>query len=129
MRPYYNTTEKMKKYSLTSRGVEKLVRNLLEKLKEPLPETIPDFITSRLHLMNRDKALRTIHYPQDAKELERARVRLKFEELFYVQLNILRYASDQRRKYRGFVFNRIGEVLTRSTTTTCPSTSLGRRSG
>ena len=111
MRPYYNTTEKMKKYSLTSRGVEKLVRNLLEKLKEPLPETIPDFITSRLHLMNRDKALRTIHYPQDAKELERARVRLKFEELFYVQLNILRYASDQRRKYRGFVFNRIGEVF------------------
>ncbi len=111
MRPYYNTTEKMKKYSLTSRGMERLVRNLLEKLKEPLPETIPDFITSRLHLMNRDKALRTIHYPQDAKELERARVRLKFEELFYVQLNILRYASDQRRKYRGYVFNRIGEVF------------------
>ena len=111
MRPYYNTTERMKKQNLTSRGMEKLVRNLLEKLKEPLPETISDFITARLHLMNRDEALRAIHYPQNAKELERARVRLKFEELFFVQLNILRYASDQRRKYRGYVFNRIGEVF------------------
>ncbi len=111
LRPYYNTTEKMKKFSLTSRGVERLVRNLLEKLKDPLPETIPDFITSRLHLMGRDQALRAIHYPQSAKELERARVRLKFEELFFVQLNILKYASDQRRKYRGYVFNHIGEVF------------------
>ena len=110
-RPYYNTTERMKKQNLTSRGMEKLVRNLIEKLKDPLPETIPDFITARLHLMNRDQALRTIHYPQNAKELERARVRLKFEELFFVQLNILHYASDQRRKYRGYVFNRIGQVF------------------
>ncbi len=111
MRPYYNTTERMKKQNLTSRSMEKLVRNLMEKLRDPLPETIPDFITARLHLMNRDLALRNIHYPQNAKELERARVRLKFEELFFVQLNILRYASDQRRKYRGYVFNRIGPVF------------------
>ena len=59
--------------------------------------------------MSRDEALRKIHYPQNAKELERARVRLKFEELFYVQLNILRYASDQRRKYRGYVFSKVGD--------------------
>ena len=111
LRPYYNTTEKMKKFNLTSRGMERLLRNLLEKLKEPLAETIPDFIVSRLHLMGRDQALRTIHYPQNARELERARVRLKFEELFYVQLNILRYASDQRRKYRGYVFPRISTVF------------------
>ena len=115
-RPYYNTTEKMKKFNLTSRAIERLIRNLIEKLKEPLPETIPDFITHAQgfaipELMSRDKALRTIHYPQNAKELERARVRLKFEELFFVQLNILRYASDQRRKYRGYVFNRIGPVF------------------
>ena len=111
LRPYYNTTEKMKKYSLTSKGVERLVRNLLEKLTEPLPETIPLHITSKLHLISRDQALRAIHYPQDAKELSRARVRLKFEELFFVQLNILRYASDQRRKYGGYVFPRIGDVF------------------
>ena len=61
--------------------------------------------------MGRDEAFRTVHYPLDAKGLERARVRLKFEELFYIQLNILRYASDQRRKYRGYVFPRVGEVF------------------
>ena len=111
MQPYYNTTEKMKKAGLNSRALERLTKTLIERLKEPLPETIPDFITTPLHLMSRDEALRTIHYPQDAKTLERARLRMKFEELFFVQLNILRYASDQRRKYRGFVFNRIGPVF------------------
>ena len=58
---------------------------------------------------SREYALRNIHFPKDAKALEAARVRLKFEELFYVQLNIVRYASDHRRKYRGLVFSRIGE--------------------
>ena len=111
MQPYYNTTEKMKKMGLTSRSVEKLTKTLIEKLTDTLPETIPDFIAGPLHLMSRDQALRTLHYPQNAKDLERARVRLKFEELFFVQLNILRYASDQRRKYRGFVFNHIGPLF------------------
>ena len=111
MQPYYNTTEKMKKAGMNSRAVERLVKTLLSVLKDPLPETIPDFITTPLHLMSRDQALRNLHYPQDTKELERARVRMKFEELFFVQLNILRYASDQRRKYRGYVFNRIGNIF------------------
>ena len=111
MQPYYNTTEKMKKVGMNSRAVERLTKTLLQVLKDPLPETIPDFITTPLHLMNRDQALRTLHYPQTAKDLERARVRMKFEELFFVQLNILRYASDQRHKYRGFVFNRIGPLF------------------
>ena len=111
MQPYYNTTEKMKKRGLTSRSVERIVKTLLEKLTSPVGETIPDFITARLHLMGRDEALRAIHYPQNARELERARVRLKFEELFFVQLNILRYASDQRRKYLGYVFSHVGEVF------------------
>ena len=109
MQPYYNTSEKMKKMGLNSRSIERLVKTLLDVLKEELPETLPDFITQKLHLMSRDEALRKIHYPQHAKELERARVRLKFEELFYVQLNILRYASDQRRKYRGYVFSKVGD--------------------
>ena len=111
MQPYYSTTEKMKKFGLSSKAMEKLTRTLVEKLKEPLPETIPDFIAGPLHLMGRDEALRTLHYPNDVKDLERARVRMKFEELFFVQLNILRYASDQRRKYRGYVFNRIGPLF------------------
>lgn len=111
MQPYYTTTEKMKKSGITSRTMEKLTKCLLEKLKAPLAETLPPFITSRLHLVSRDEALRTIHHPQSAKNLERARVRLKFEELFYVQLNIVRYASEQRRKYRGYVFPRIGNLF------------------
>ena len=111
LRPYYNTTEKMKKMGLTSRAMERLTKTLVEKMKEPLPETLPSFVLQPHYLMGRDEALRAIHYPQNAKELERARVRLKFEELFFVQLNILRYASYQRHKYKGFIFQRIGPVF------------------
>ena len=111
MQPYYNTTEKMKKSGLNSRAIERLTKSLIDIIKDPLPETIPDFITNRLHLMSRNEALRKIHYPLDAKELEKARTRLKFEELFYVQLNILRYASDHRRKYRGYVFSHVGDYF------------------
>ena len=108
MQPFYITTEKMKKAGITSRAMEKLTKTLIGKLSEPLEETLPPFITSRLHLISRDAALRKIHYPRSVDDTQRARVRLKFEELFYVQLNILRYASDHRRKYRGYIFNRIG---------------------
>ena len=110
LQPYYNTSEKMKKSGLNSRAIERLTKTLVEKLP-PLSETLPDFLIAKLHLMGRDEAMRTVHYPQNAKDLERARVRLKFEELFYIQLNILRYASDQRRKYRGYVFSQVGEVF------------------
>jgi len=110
MQPYYSTTEKMKKRGLSSRTIEKLTRAMLEKLP-PLPETIPDFITAPHHLMGRNEALRTVHYPQNPRDLERARVRLKFEELFFVQLNIVRYASDHRRKYRGYVFSQVGNAF------------------
>ena len=111
MQPYYNTTEKMKNGGLTSRAIERLMHTLMERLKDPLPETLPPYILTTRHLMGRDEALRNVHFPQDARQLERARVRLKFEELFYVQLNILRYASNQRRKYRGYNFNRIGPLF------------------
>ena len=111
MLPYYHTTEKMKKAGMNSRTIEKLTKTMVSVIKEPIAETLPAFITERLHLMGRDEALRIIHNPQNTKDLERARVRLKFEELFYVQLNILRYASDQRRKYRGYVFSRVGDLF------------------
>ena len=111
MQPHYHTTEKMKKAGLNSRAIERLAKTLLAVLKDTIPETLPDFMTQRLHLMSRDEALRTIHYPPNARELERARMRLKFEELFYVQLNILRYANDQRRKYRGYIFPKVGDCF------------------
>lgn len=108
MQPYYTTTELMKKRGLTSRTVEKIVKTMLGKIAGMLPETLPDFIVRRLHLVSRDTALRCIHYPKTALDMQKARERLKFEELFYVQLNILRYASDHRRKYRGYIFNKVG---------------------
>ena len=110
MQPFYGLTENMKKRGYTSRSIERITRNLVSILP-PLPETLPDFIVNRLHLVSRNAALRMIHYPHFHQEMQKAQVRLKFEELFYVQLNILRYASDQRRKYRGYIFNRIGDIF------------------
>ena len=111
MQPHYNTTEKMKKMGLTSRTIERITKSMLERITTPLPETLPPFIVNRLHLVSRDTAFRHVHYPKTADEMSHARQRLKFEELFYVQLNILRYASDQRRKYRGYVFSRVGDIF------------------
>lgn len=110
MQPFYGLTENMKKRGYTSRSIERITRNLVSILP-PLPETLPDFIVNRLHLVSHDAALRMIHYPHSHQEMQKAQVRLKFEELFYVQLNILRYASDQRRKYRGYIFNCIGDIF------------------
>ncbi|EFI73305.1 MULTISPECIES: ATP-dependent DNA helicase RecG [Segatella] len=112
MQPYYITTERMKKMGLTSRSMEKLTKTLIEKLSQtPIPETLPDSLTHRLHLISRQQAFHWIHYPQNAHETQQARERLKFEELFYVQLNILRYVSDRRKNYRGYIFGHIGQIF------------------
>ena len=108
MQPFYVTTERMKNSGLSSRSLEKIVKALLSKLP-PQPETLPDYITAPLHLVSRDAAIRGVHYPHAQMEMQKARERLKFEELFYVQLNILRYTANHRRKYRGYLLPRIGE--------------------
>lgn len=111
LQPYYVTTERMKKAGMTSRFIEKAVKTLLAKLSAPLPETLPPYIVNPLHLVARDTAMRHVHYPKNTAEMQHARQRLKFEELFYVQLNILRYASDRQRKYRGYVMSRVGDTF------------------
>ena len=112
MQPYYSTTERMKTNGITSRTIEKLTKNLISRLpKDAISETLPVFIQRPLHLISREAAFKGIHYPKSLDELQHAQVRLKFEELFYVQLNILRYASDHRRKYRGYVFQRVGQIF------------------
>lgn len=108
MQPYYVTTEKMKNAGLTSRSMEKIAKAILTKMPE-LPETLPDYITTPLHLVSRDTAVRNVHYPKSQLDMQKARERLKFEELFYVQLNILRYTANHRRKYKGYMLPRIGE--------------------
>lgn len=111
MQPYYVTTEKMKRAGITSAAIGKLMKTLLAQLKTPLPETLPPFIVNPHYLVSRDTAFRHIHFPKTADEMSHARQRLKFEELFYVQLNIVRYASDHRRKYRGYIFQHVGELF------------------
>lgn len=111
LRPYYNTTEKMKRSFLNSNAIEKLMGTLIQQLHEPLPETLSSEILTEHHLMPLTEALVNIHFPGNADLLRKAQYRLKFEELFYVQLNILRYASDRLRKYRGYIFRRIGDVF------------------
>ena len=108
MQPYYVTTEKMKNSGLTSRSMEKIAKAILTKMPE-LPETLPDYITTPLHLVSRDTAVRNVHYPKSQQDMQKARERLKFEELFYVQLNILRYTANHRRKFKGYLLPRIGE--------------------
>lgn len=107
--PSYNTSEKMKRSGLNSTAIAKLTANMFKLLKEPLAETLPPYIAQQHHLMSYDDAVRNIHYPSSPEALRYAQLRLKFEELFYVQLNILRYVKDRQLRYRGIVFNTIGE--------------------
>ena len=112
LRPYYNTTERMKRSMLTSNAVEKLMGNLFQALhNELLDETLSPALLDRYHLMPLADALYHIHFPKNPELLRKAQYRLKFEELFYIQLNILRYTKERRFKYRGIVFNKVGEVF------------------
>lgn len=111
LQPYYNTTEKMKRSSLNSHAIEKMMSAVVQQLHEPLPETLSSAILTEHHLMPLTEALRNIHFPANPELLRKAQYRLKFEELFYVQLNILRYAKDRQRKYRGYVFETVGEIF------------------
>ncbi|KXB45892.1 ATP-dependent DNA helicase RecG [Bacteroidales bacterium KA00344] len=112
MQPYYSTTETMKKRGMMSRSVERLTKTLATKIPAgSIQETLLPSMVSRLNLMSREDAYRKIHYPQTLDDVQRAQVRLKFEELFYVQLNILRYASEHRRKYKGYIFGKIGPIF------------------
>ncbi len=111
MQPYYSVTERMRKAGLSSRSIERFTQTLFGQLQQPLGETLPESLVERLHIMPLDKALRAAHYPQTAPELANAMMRLKFEELFYVQLSILRYARARHSLRRGNVFSRVGETF------------------
>lgn len=111
LQPYYNTTEKMKRCFLNSRAIEKMMAAVMTQIQESLPETLSSKILSDHHLMPLTEALRNIHFPANPELLRKAQYRLKFEELFYVQLNILRYSKDRQRKYRGYPFDKIGDVF------------------
>lgn len=112
MQPYYVTTEKMKARGMQSRAIERLTKTLVTRIPDgAIPETLPPNMTKRLHLIPREEAFRKIHYPRSLDDVQRAQTRLKFEELFYVQLNILRYASERKKKYKGYVFSKVGPIF------------------
>lgn len=111
LQPYYYTTDKMKRSYLNSHAIEKMMATVVKQLQEPLPETLSPKIISEHHLMPLAEALRNIHFPINADLLRKAQYRLKFEELFYLQLNILRYAKDRQRRYRGYVFEVVGDYF------------------
>lgn len=112
MQPYYNTTEKMKRSGLNSHTLEKLMKNLFQTLQcEVIDETLSPQLIHTHRLMPLTEALYNIHFPQSPDLLRKAQYRLKFEELFYIQLNILRYTKERRNKFRGLLFERVGEVF------------------
>ena len=111
MQPYYTTTERMKKAGMTSRTMERFTSTLFSKLTWTLPETLPQYIIDRLHLMPFDKAVRAAHYPTTADELSQANMRLKFEELFFIQLVIMSYARKRQQERVGRRFTRVGECF------------------
>ena len=112
LQPYYNTTEKMKRSNLNSHAIEKLMKNLFAVLRhEEFEETLSSRLIEQHRLMPLTEALHNIHFPQNPELLRRAQYRLKFEELFYVQLNILRYTQERRNKFRGLIFGKVGDIF------------------
>lgn len=104
----YYITETLRNRSFTSRNIRQLVENLLSSVKL-IDETLPDEIIRANHLMPLDAALRNIHRPESVQALNKAQERLKFDELFFLQLNILRYTKQRNSSLQGFTFNVVGE--------------------
>ncbi|MGE0089259.1 MAG: ATP-dependent DNA helicase RecG [Bacteroidales bacterium] len=111
LQAHYNTSEKLKNSFLTSRAISKLINNLLVSLIGKIEETLPDEIIKKYKLCSLGEALFNIHFPQSADLLKKATYRLKFEELFYIQLNILKRKSVRTHKSNGLVFSKVGDYL------------------
>lgn len=110
---FYNTTERMKNGSLASAGIRKVVYAILSDPSLSIPETLPDWLVRQYGLINRATSIRQIHQPQSLEMLRKAQARLKFEELFYIQLSIMRQSKLRQIKYQGYIFGRIGDYFNR----------------
>jgi ATP-dependent DNA helicase RecG len=114
LHPVYHTSEKMKTFSLDTKGVSRLIKNVFSSLDSyslhyMLPEMLPDSVKERLKLISREEAVLNIHFPKNADILRRAQLRLKFEELFFIQLKLLRLKVNREQVVRGMVFSSIGD--------------------
>ncbi len=105
----YSTTEKLKENYVTSKTISKLMANLIKGLPSKFEETLPAWLLQKLNLINLDTALHQIHFPDAAAQYKKAELRLKFEELFYIQLNILQGKAERNRSFKGNVFEKVGD--------------------
>ncbi len=105
---YYNTTENMKKKFLNSKAINKLELTLLEQVKGKIKETLPAYLVQRMKLVSLEEALQNIHKPENTLALKKATFRLKFEELFFIQLKILALKQHREQKFKGFRFEKVG---------------------
>lgn len=111
LQAYYSTTEKMKSHFLNSKAIQKIMYNLWKSINGPLPETLPAQVIARSQVIYLTEAIQNIHFPQSPDLLRKAQFRLKFEELFYLQLNILRFTRQRQKKLGGFRFDHIGDYF------------------
>lgn len=107
----YNTTEKLKDQFITSKTLSKLINNLMMALNGKIQETIPDYLVSKENLISLNAALFNIHFPQNPTNLKKAIYRLKFEELFWIQLNLLKQKAFRANKFAGFKFEKVGDYF------------------
>ena len=109
--PVYGSTEKLKKLSLDSKGIQRLQAGLLTVLQGKIQETLPAYIRSRYKLMGLEDALRQVHFPSDQPGLQAALLRLKFEELFFLQLKILKGKTAHSHRFKGNIFEKVGDYF------------------
>lgn len=109
LQPVYNSTEKLKQFSLDTKGIQKLQASAVEAVIREFEETLPEYILQKYKLLSRRDAFQNIHFPPDPTALEGSRRRLKFEELFFIQLKLLKNKLLRNQKFRGHLFSLVGE--------------------
>lgn len=110
--PVYPSTDKLTQKGLDARGIRRLTRQLLDGiLPNDLPETLPDFMVQQYKMASRWEALQKIHFPETQQDLDQATRRLKFEELFFLQLRLLQMRRRRKDTLRGFVFEKVGDYF------------------
>lgn len=108
LQPVYPSTEKLTGKGLHSKGIEKVLKSLILLSKDKIEESLSEEVLTRYKLASREFSLREIHFPSSPENLKRAQLRLKFEELFYMQLNLIKQKLIAQRKSKGFVFSEVG---------------------
>jgi len=109
LQPVYSSTEKLKKFNLDSKGIQKLQQTALETVFRQLTEQLPAYLLAKHQLMDQARATVAIHFPQSQEELTQAIKRIKFEELFYIQLKLLKNKQLNTKKFRGQIFSKVGD--------------------